>query len=141
MNSNFLNRCLIVSPMRFYTTRWRYWYGYIAVFVLAALASFWHDRALDGLSWIAFTSALALFAVLEVFIRADRITVGKKSIIYSSGFFDKQAYLVKSKVKVKQNGLQKWLRIGTVSFEADGRDVTLPAIAEASKLRRRLHGK
>lgn len=115
--------------MKFKISRYRYWYGYALIIIIALLGSYFLDRAIDSFAWMLFVVAGILFVFFEYMVRSESLSVVKDGFIYrKSGFvvrLPKEAH-----VHVEQSFFQYLLRMGTVKIG----DVTVYGVREPQKL-------
>ncbi len=129
--------------MKFHISRWRYWWGYVVVFLLVMLAIWFTDRAADAPAWIIGSLAVVLFIVLEIVIRLERIVVGDSEIELRKGILSKSIIRISlnkvSNVSISQSVLQRILRYGDVEIDTPGgptAEIVLKGFEEAGKIER-----
>ncbi len=110
--------------MKFHISRWHYWYGYVFLIILLALAAW---RLLGGsINWFLALGffALALLVLFEILIRLEQITITEHGIEFRKGILSRRvmraSYHSISNVFVKQSFLQRIFHYGTVEIDTAG---------------------
>ena len=123
--------------MKFHISRWQYWWGYAAVFLLVLLAIWFTDRAQDFQSYIVGGIALALFVILEFVIRRELVKFTEDGIEIRHGreveSFGFESIADASPI---QTGFQGVLRFGNVLIKTPGREIVLKNFEEPGKIAR-----
>ena len=127
--------------MTFHISRWRYWWAYLIIILLALYAFWLTDRAADNPSWIAGIIALTLFIVMEIFIRRQQIKIDNAVEIRSGNEKTSIEFKSIASVSVQQSVLQNILRHGTVTIKLPGEEIVLSGFAEPNKIKRQIEGK
>ena len=124
--------------MSFHVSRWRYWWAY-SVIILLALYSFWlTDRAADAASWTSGIAAFILFAMMEIVIRRQQIKISDSVVIRSGNEKTSIDFNRIAGVSVRQSVLQSLLRHGTVIIKLPGEEIVLSGFAEPNKIRKQI---
>jgi len=127
--------------MKFHISRWRFWWAYFIVILLAMLAIWLNDRGYDRSVWISAVFALILFVILEFMIRLERVDITDAQIELRRGIFSKDVTRVMyhsiSDVTARQTFLQRILRFGDVEIDTPGSpkaEIVLTGFEEAAKI-------
>jgi len=91
----------------FHVSRWKYWYAYLLIILLAGLWIWTRDTGRDALALIAGLLALIFFAIFEIVIRRDRIIISNDGIIRKrwTTELEKIPYSHISDVSLRRSGL------------------------------------
>jgi len=98
--------------MRLNVSRYRYWYGYLILFLFLIIAMWTTDKGYDLAAWSFAIISATLFVILEYLVRREKITVKEGVTVKINS---KQNHY--KEFKVKQNIIQKILRIGDIEVE------------------------
>lgn len=122
--------------MRFNISRWKFWWAYGAVILLALLAMWNMDRANDSAALLLWIICGALFILLEILIRTETIVINNREVKRVVMFKTVQKFTrAHHSVKVSQSSLQKGLRFGGVVIDAD---IVMSGVSDPQKIRRLL---
>src|SRR5574341_1912391 len=128
--------------MKFHISRWRYWWAYLAVFLLVLAAIWLTDNGKDAASWTVGIIALALFILLEFVIRSERIIINDAIEIRR---FRKEpvsiSFVSISDAAVSQTTLQHILRYGDVLIKSSSGEVLLSRFEEPLKIEKLIQQK
>ena len=127
--------------MSFHISRWRYWWAYLAILLLALYTIWLNDRAADAASWIVGIIAVLILIIMEVVIRRERINIADGVEIIRGKSMAHVPFNGISQVSVSQSFLQNIFRYGTVELKTPGETIYLSGISEANKLAKQIEGK
>ncbi len=127
--------------MSFHISRWRYWWAYLVIILLAMYAFWLTDRAQDAASWTAGIAALILFIIMEIVIRRQRIKIGDFVEIMSGNERTRIEFKSVSGVSVQQSVLQNILRHGSITIKLPGEEIVLSGFAEPNKIRKQIESR
>ena len=123
--------------MKFHISRWQYWWGYLAVFLLVLLAIWFTDRAQDSQSYIAGGIALIILLVFESIVRKEKVRFADDGIEIVRG---KDVEMISfdsiSDASSIQSALQSVLRCGDVLIKVPNREVVLKNFEEPGRIAR-----
>ena len=125
--------------MKFHISRWRYWWGYLLVFILFFSAIWFSDRAVDAAAWLVGSLGIGFLVLFEYLIRVERIDVGDELLIIKSKLVRRVQYSQISNVSLSQTGLQNLLRYGDVLVKLPGEEIMLSRFEEAGKIERQIN--
>jgi hypothetical protein len=121
--------------MKFHVSRWRYWWGYSAVFLLVLLAIWFTDRAQDVESYVVGGVALAFFVILEFVVRRESVRFLSGGIeVHRGNEVESFAFSSISEASPVQTGFQGVLRFGDVLIRIPGREVVLKSFSEPGRI-------
>jgi len=124
--------------MKFYTSRWNYWWAYLLIFALAMLSLWFNDRAYDASSWLTGVLAVVILAFYEFRIRKNSIKLTSKSLEIKRANEIKTIDISSiSEVSLTQSVPETLLRYGKVYIKIPGEEFVVE-IGNASKLRNQL---
>jgi hypothetical protein len=123
--------------MKFHISRWQYWWGYLAVFLLVLLAIWFTDRAQDFQSYIAGGIALIVLVVFEFIVRKEKVRFAEDGIeIIRGKDVEKISFDSVSDASAIQTALQSVLRFGDVLIKIPNREIVLNNFEEPGKIAR-----
>ena len=132
--------------VKFHISRWRYWWGYAVILVLAGLYIWLIDRGADAVAWIAATAAFFFLVLFEILIRSETLELTEHEVIHRMGILSRKViragYQSLSNVAVHQNVPQRILRYGDVMLDTPGTDateMTLKAFTNPIKIEKIIH--
>ncbi len=122
--------------MRFHISRWKFWWAYGIVILLALLAMWNMDRANDSVALLLWIICGALFVILEIFIRTEMIVINQHEVKRVVMFKTVQKFTrAHHSVKVAQSSLQRGLRFGSIIIDAD---IVMSGVVDPQRIRRLL---
>jgi uncharacterized membrane protein YdbT with pleckstrin-like domain len=127
--------------MSFHISRWRYWWAYLFIILLALYAFWLTDRAQDAASWTAGIAAFILLIIMETVIRRQRVIINNSVEIRSGSKKTHIEFKNVSNVSVQQSVLQNLLRHGTVIIKLPGEEIVLSGFTEPNKIKRQIESK
>ena len=127
--------------MSFHISRWRYWWAYLAIILLALYTIWLTDRAADVASWIIGIITVLLLVIMEVVIRRERIDIADGVEVIRGKSIVHVPFNRISQVSTSQSFLQNIFRYGTIELKTPGETIYVSGIAEANKLARQIEGK
>jgi hypothetical protein len=125
----------------FHISRWRYWWAYLFIILLALYAFWLTDRAQDAASWTAGIIALILLISMEFIVRRQQVKIGAAVEIRSGNERTRIELSRIAGISVRQSVLQNLLRHGTVILKLPGEEIVLSGFAEPNKIKRQIESK
>lgn len=121
-----------------HTSRWKYWYAYLLIILLAGLWIWTRDTGKDALALFAGVFALSFFVIFEVIIRKERIVLSEDGIIRKKWTkeLEKISYSDISDVSIRRVGLFDDIIIKTTSRELVLKSFSLPRKLQKSIAKR-----
>jgi len=129
---------------KFHISRWRYWLGYLVVFMLVIATIWFNDRAADVAAWIMGLLGLVLLVVLEIMIRIDTLIVKDDALEHRIGILSRNVtritYNSISNVSTNQTLFQRIFGFGDVYIDTPGQtpgrefEIVLKGFARPNKI-------